>query len=365
MSSTGSIPTTASRQRLPKRLSQPVPTHLPVLPYTKAEWRRTISEVKREHVSRRYRACAARCTEILESLKDTSQAEPAHLMYLHFYAAASMEMCTRPLPLNSPYRIDLLQQARSHYEQAATLTRSAEDSIALKTRSGSASSNHSSCHSPSGSVSSRTWTADSSSLSSPTYSVCSLEDLTAKSQTSQPRPKRVKKVSFSLPDEEEPFRIPEPFIRPDSPTLGFDDEYFHAGAALKDLPELPKPKVVNIELPLKPEHSILEEDSFVVERSVHRYNEHLSALRAQIASHSSHIDNLLSSRTPQTSDLLASESSRRESTDGSPAGSPSGDLRSLDKQARIARLRKSGWQRKRFDARRYEELCDSVMAELS
>jgi hypothetical protein len=172
-------------------------------------------------------------------------------------------------------------------------------------------------------------------------------------------------VSFSLPEEEEEaFRIPEPFIRPDSPTLGFDDDYFHGGHDLRDLPELPKPKPMELELPLKPEHSMLEEDSFLVERSVHRYNEHLSSLRAQIASHSSHIETLLSSKAPQPSDLLISES-RRESGDGSRGWSPSGDLRALDKQARIARLRQSGWQRKRFDARRYEDLCDAVMAELS
>jgi hypothetical protein len=43
--------------------------------------------------------------------------------------------------------------------------------------------------------------------------------------------------------------------------------------------------------------------------------------------------------------------------------SPSARLDS-DKQARIERLRRCGWQRKRFDPRKYEELRDSVMAEL-
>lgn len=331
------------------------------------------------HVSRRYRACATRCAEILDNIKETSQVEPAYLMYLHFYAAASMEMCTRPLPLTSPYRTDLLRQASSHYEQAASLVQAAEDSVAARTRSGSASSTHSSCHSPYGSVSSRTWTADTS-LSSPTNSVCSFDDLATKSQSSPHRTlKRIKKVSFSLPKEEETFRIPEPLIRPDSPTLGFDDEYFHAGAALKTLPEPPRPKLIAEELPLVPEDGPLgvnqdeeedDDDPFPVERSVHRYNEHLSSLRAQLASHSAHLATLLaggggSASPPQAEtsvpllplSLLPLPRPRRDSVGVDP--------RALDKQARIDRLRRSGWQRKRFDARRYEDLCEAVMAELS
>ena len=35
------------------------------------------------------------------------------------------------------------------------------------------------------------------------------------------------------------------------------------------------------------------------------------------------------------------------------------------RRARIERLRLSGWQRERFDAAPYEELCEVVLAELA
>ncbi len=139
----------------------------------------------------------------------------------------------------------------------------------------------------------------------------------------------------------------EPYIRPDSPTLGFDDEYFHAGAARQELPELPQPKLA--ELPLAPEVPLLPEDDdgLLMSRPVSRYCETLAGLKIQLASHAASL-----------------EGSRRVSIIGA-AKQEKEDLRILDRQARIERLRKSGWQRKRFDARRYEELCDAAMAELS
>ena len=364
--STGSIPTPKPKQ--PKRLSQPTPTPLPVLPYTHAEWKKAILEIKREHTGGRYRACASRCSEILDNLKDTSKIEPTYLIFLHFYGAAALEMFTRSLPLNSPYRSNLLRQALSHYTRATSLIQVAEDSVAVKTRPGSASSTRSSCHSPSGSVSSRSSSA-STGLSSPTNSICSLDGLDSKSRPAQAAPKRVKKVSFSLPPEPESLPSPEPFIRPDSPTLGFIDDYFQVGASLRELPELPKPKVIQVKSPPRTEDHHLfgdnnnaGDDVFpVVERSVHRYSEHLSSLQTHLASHSEQLKAALERRTPRASEVLLQ--GRRHSADLSL--DPSNDFRVFDRQARIERLKKSGWQRKRFDARRYEELCNAVMAELS
>ncbi|KAK0631985.1 hypothetical protein B0T14DRAFT_420364 [Immersiella caudata] len=359
-----------------KRLSHSAPVSLPVIPYTPTEWKRAISDVKRQHFTKRYRACAARCNEILDNIKDASQVEPVYIIYLHFYGATSMELCARTLPPISPSRISLLRQARTHFDKAATLIDTAENSIVTRTRTGSVSSRSSSCHSPAGSISSRAATPDTR-LSSPTNSVCSFEDL-AKPQTptSTPNGKRVKKVSFSLPHEET-IRIPEPLIRPDSPTLGFDDEYFHNGAARQDLPEPPKAalKFREIELPLQlppvaeaePLQLIPEDDSFLMARSVDRYCENLSGLRAQLTRHSASVDELLSgpkdSEAPRSLLLAAAETVRASSRLSNI--SDSDELRKVDRQARIERLRKNGWQRKRFDARRYEELCETVMSELA
>lgn len=167
--------THAPRPRLPKRLSLPIPVATPELPYTQADWKRTISQVKRQYFTKRYRACSARCLEVLDGVKDVSQVDPVYLIYLHFYAATSQEMCGRSLPSNSPLRTSLLQQARTHFDKAASLISAAEESVVKRVRSGSAISPASSCHSPSGSVSSRAWTPDTL-VSSPTNSVLSFDD---------------------------------------------------------------------------------------------------------------------------------------------------------------------------------------------
>lgn len=57
-------------QRLSRRYSQ-APGALPLLPYTPAEWARAVAEVKRLHLHRRYRPCSARCSAILDNIKDT------------------------------------------------------------------------------------------------------------------------------------------------------------------------------------------------------------------------------------------------------------------------------------------------------
>ncbi|KAL2022703.1 hypothetical protein VTK56DRAFT_4784 [Thermocarpiscus australiensis] len=362
----------AARPRLSKRFSIPAPAPLPMLPYTPADWKRTIAEIKKEYFSKRYRACSARCIEILNGIRHTSQVEPVYLIYLHFYAATSIEICARPLPFSSALRTSLLQQARTHFDQAASLIDAAQESVIKKVRSCSVtSSRSSSCHSPSGSISSRAWTPDTR-LTSPTDSVYSYEDFSAKSQFSS---KRVKKVSFPLPREEAP-RIAEPIIRPDSPTLGFDDRYFPACGPQQEFPDSDEPsKFQEIELPLQTttdgesnsaseqaasEAQQQEDDDekvYQAARSADRCCEHLSSLRAQLARHSASLDELLAARPDPASTAETLRSADR-------TGCSPEVVRALERKARIDRLRKNGWQRKRFDARRYEELCEAVLSEL-
>ncbi|KAK4236762.1 hypothetical protein C8A03DRAFT_45291 [Achaetomium macrosporum] len=372
-------PSHAARPKPPKRLSISAPAALPVLPYTQAEWRRAIAEVKRKYFGKRYRACSARCLEILDGIKDTSQVEPVYLIYLHFYAATSIEICARPLPSTSPFRANLLLQARTHFDRAASLINAAEESMLRKFRPYSASSSRASstCHSPSGSISSRAWTPDTH-VSSPTTSVCSFGDNSSAGSPQSP-PKRVKKVSFSLPKEGSLHIAPEPIIRPDSPTLGFETGYFQFAAPQQELPDLhPAPKFQEIELPLQtiPEDEAEDEaenevedredeNTYFVARSVSRCCEHLSSLRAQLARHSTSLDQLLSSAAASQSQSDSESESASEPTTKVAPCSGAGDARTLDRQARIERLRRNGWQRKRFDARRYEELREAVLAELA
>lgn len=327
--------------RSPKRLSFSPPVTVPV-PQTHAEWKQEIAEIKRLHFGKRWRVCSAKCNKILDAIKNTSSVEPLFLVYLHFYAATSMEICARPLSPTAPFRATLLQQAQKHFSNAAALVAAAEESVVRKIRPLSVNSWGSSCHSPSESVSSRAWTPDTQ-ISTPTAASFSFE--------SQPV-KRVKKVSFSIPNEQQPLPpAHEPLVRPDSPTLGFDDE-FYPTASVQQEPEMTKFK--EVELPLQPqpmpEHQriSLDEEAFAAASSVDRYCDLLSGFRLQLARHSAYVSEMLMEKVIPLS--------RSETPD---------ETRELDRQARIERGRKNGWQRKRFDPTRYEELCETVMAEIS
>ncbi len=123
----------------------------------------------------------------------------------------------------------------------------------------------------------------------------------------EPLPTPVKKVSFSLPHE--PARA-APYIRPDSPTLGFDDEYFAAGLTRSKLPDVPRrpqspgreeddeddedededdatPRAVT--RPPNPFEDDRLGDPFMLPVSVNRYCEHLAELKSQLASHSANL----------------------------------------------------------------------------
>lgn len=65
-----------------KRQSQQIPASLPQIPYSSAEWKRAINEIKRYHVTRRYRACSARCNEILTNIKTIVSAIARYEKYI-------------------------------------------------------------------------------------------------------------------------------------------------------------------------------------------------------------------------------------------------------------------------------------------
>lgn len=53
-----------------KRSTVKAPASLRVLPYTTAEWKRVLAEVKREYINRRFRPCSNRCHEVLDNIRD-------------------------------------------------------------------------------------------------------------------------------------------------------------------------------------------------------------------------------------------------------------------------------------------------------
>jgi hypothetical protein len=127
-----------------------------------------------------------------------------------------------------------------------------------------------------------------------------------------------------------------------------------------------------------------EKAAYHVARSVDRCCEHLAHLRAQLARHSTSLDQLLQAQTqtqtqtrlspnnrysvkappPATTNNATSTSPTTTTTEKPPMPRGS-EARAQDRQARVERLRKTGWQRRRFDASPYEALCEAVLAEMA
>lgn len=128
-------------------------------------------------------------------------------------------------------------------------------------------------------------------------------------------------------------------------------------------------------------------------RSLGRYCETLSALKIQVSNHLAALDGLLEKdlqsrpESPSLQHDVAASLNRvslhsgngRQSRAGSESaprssssldfvaeeGSEESEEKARERKARIDRLKMSGWRRKRFDASRYEVLCDVVMTELN
>ncbi|KAF5700515.1 hypothetical protein FGLOB1_10722 [Fusarium globosum] len=362
-----SVTETNSPELLPQALSET----LHVLPYTSAEWAKVISDVKREYLNRRYRPCTTRCSEILDNLKDFSIVEPAYLIYLHFYAANSQEMLARALHQAAPARTTLLNQARDHYQRASTLINAADSTVgpALLRRPSGTTTTLPSLHSADSSVSSyisSTWT--SSHSVSPASSISSIQSVPA----SKPKKKR---VTFS----DVPMELLE---RPDSPTLGLGS---FLGPARSTSPEISGGDSSAVPAPLRSltqaPRSILtprsaqndvspstdpELDPFRHARSVHRYSALLTSLQRQVFRHLSFIETELGQQhiTPPYEDTPPSPVTVNTATSAS-ATLNADKTRSPELQIRIERLRAKGWERKRFDARRYAELRESASADMN
>ncbi|KAI1653035.1 hypothetical protein F4813DRAFT_282672 [Daldinia decipiens] len=417
------------------------PPALPIIPSTPLEWKNAVDEVKRKYLNHKYRACSARCCEIIDNLKDASNVEPLYLIYLHFYAASSFELCARPLSYSSTYRTRLLSDAEVHYGKAEALIQNTEENITRKTRSASSCSTASSLHSPGLSPSVRS-SVSSTTFSSPRTSVCSTGDEAVIKPSPKPGAKAKKKVSFSGLTDLIEFQ-PEPYIRPDSPTLGWEDDIVphHSDSSLplfsanklKSAPlskSKPKEPESHFELqPTIPERSVprdsqpVEElsiaddkfdlDAFLQTRSMNRMCAQLSALRSQISWHRDGVQTLLAgpNDTPESpapalpedvspvpsspfgrmrltrantlpveigSDSLPwTNSGQRDRFTDSPGpdspraisrpASAASTIRCTDEalKQRIERLRANGWQRKRFDNRRYEALREQALGELA
>lgn len=362
-----------------KRTTIKAPASLHVVPYTTTEWKKALAEVKREYTNRRFRQCASRCHEILDNIRSsvspistscytlsitccvqtkthTTQdvIEKAYIIFLHFYAASALEMQVRGLHSSSPHRSRFLVRARDHYRRASELAREEDDIIA--TRPMTSPSPSFSLHSPADSVSSRSTVSTRSSSPS--------REMQARETDIVPKPK--KRVQFIEPPSS------EPFIRPDSPTLGFDEWLGRSSPdlliasdsdLLRHATEEPPMLSLRSEPALENDEENEDEqekdeaqsesqddpetDALGHTRSLHRYASILTGIRRQITTH-----------------LSAVEATIAASQAPSPPAPRDDEMRAMELRARVDRLRAEGWPRRKFDAQRYEALRENAAADM-
>lgn len=239
-------------------------------------------------------------------------------------------MQVRGFQIHSPHRLDLLQQARQHYRIASDLARAADLQMAqMKTMR--PASPDSSLNSPVDSVSSHA--TASTIMSSPTPSIESLRD--HKSPAAPPKSK--KRVAFcDTPSY-------EPYVRPDSPTLGMDNHTSGRSSPCLGVAEESIPMQSTMSAAV-----VDGDDNLTPSQSMYRYGTILSSIQRQITSHLASIDK----------DIAIAEGPR-----DIPAPSDA-ELRALELRSRIERLRANGWQRKRFDPQYYETFREQVSADM-
>ncbi|KAM0738846.1 hypothetical protein ACQRIT_006583 [Beauveria bassiana] len=313
------------------------------IPYTQSEWKKTLAELKRDYSNKRYRPCSSRCIELLINVRTRDNVQPAYLIYLHFYAATSLEMQARNLHAGSSHRLKLLEEAREHYNLASQESKAADEQpLQTILRPASPSSGL-----PSPIESCLSHESASTRMSSPTPSAIS---------NKQTPTKRKKKVAFA--DELEYC----PGVRPDSPTLGFSDPGSGRSSPCHDIPLDPLPPSVQSmpdTCPMFSPPSSVNGDETPQEipdeelpksearESLESYCTILSSIQRQISSHIAAIDREIAIALTSKSCVPADE-----------------EMRALELRSRIERLRANGWQRKRFDAKRYEEFRERVTADM-
>ena len=264
---------------------------------------------------------------------------PLYLTYLHFYIALSYEATGRPIHSLSTARLQAFEQAKSSYDAAmSTLPQRERFLHAVKDDDSSGIQEISSFdveakipYTASFDLSSRL-TSRSSSLES--------DDYTDDGTNSRPSPLWVPEAEnlntkLTTPNQREHHQYP--------PTP----------------PSTPPPQSCTVRAGLsspKSTPSLEYIETWLQYRNIERYNAHLEDFAGMLARHMESINSLIATTKEAQS---ARYNARRLTSHGDDE-----EARAMDLRDRILKLKSTGWKRKRFDAEKYERLCEVALAEL-
>ncbi|KZF26013.1 hypothetical protein L228DRAFT_264447 [Xylona heveae TC161] len=388
------------------------------------QWKTVLVTIKELLLNRKFRECFTRCLNLLQSVRDqqSSYIHPIQESALNYYAALCCELLARPLHILSADRLRRLESAREHYLKASDilpgldaedtccsssatfsspkkLLRSIDTNVAnfSKSRNGVdfPASSPRRLHSDSVASSVASFSSLDAIFNSPPFKGASsasahFSPLPFKPQVhhytyNDGHNKENSMPSFDKDSYEEEddsdTDVHDPFggLKPSPLSIrkvdNQNNNHSHTCNRNPLVPSPLRPKLKPILQPTK-EHSkrasvsslgpapsppkrasvtfTEESTAWLRMRSRHRFNSHLTSFAEMLHRHIDAVEELVEATTK-------AQAIHRETQARCRIYSES---KKTDKESRIARLRAVGWQRPRFDAERYQRLCQAVLEEL-
>lgn len=322
-------------------------------PTTFVQWMSALRRVKVLYLRGLTKQCSDRCNVLLYESKQpvrkkltphtvklrkltANQPHPLHATYLYFYSALSIEGMARSTRNLSALKIPTLKLAKAAYEAAASSLPAAEyatdddlfrDSDALTERSMSTFDASRKIFSPSLSRSSSHVRSSSASSMISNYSTDDYQDV------EKPSPLCINKPTSSHP----------------TPTGGINEQPTPVSRTIPSSPaSASRPSSITFSA---------SASAWLKSRARDRYNAHLISFAEMLTAHIEVVNNLIRS----AEDIQNNRHTAKRII------SPLADdeARAEDRRARIAKLRERCWQRERFSADRYMDLCAKALSELS
>ncbi|KAI5201130.1 hypothetical protein E4T39_05367 [Aureobasidium subglaciale] len=337
-----------------------------------------LHNIKALYLNHQYKECVRRCEDLL----DREQNEPAHVIFLHFYAALSHEGLARKMHVFSVWRLPKIIAAELAYNRALQACTSEERLLDEK----------------------MALSVSGFALDQSVPRLTAAEKADARKRKSKPFPphldpglesfhtkcnKRVERLNFSWPRSftplscetvkaiqysvcqdmvaslEDPFTIssPEPSSGAtsvqDTPIKSDNLSANRKGAFDSPHPPSPTPSYRSLQPPISSAQA--------------PYANHLTAIYTQLTTHLDHLLDLKQSTTTEQAERVRRQSESMLSEHSAKPKLPQSrsfwsfkdpEAEKMERVTRVKEGRAKGWKFERFEPKKYVELAEEALAEL-
>ncbi|MDI1488278.1 MAG: hypothetical protein OHK93_007552 [Ramalina farinacea] len=307
-------------------------------PQTAQQWRLNLHRIKVSYLNGQWKKCSSRCQDLLQATHD--QRSSLHTTYLCFYAALSVEASARTLHPISIAKLHALYEAKQFLEWSlnALPERQVMEEVVHPPNVSTSPTNH---RSPSSieSISPSFDSVDSCNTYRPYSPPSSLESDDHMIDTSFGKPL--------------PLRITK--------SVKISGKHF---TLIRSSPQSSARSSLESTASAKPEVEDIAQRDAVMDytgiwlrnRRIERFNEHLDDFISTVLKNLEMIEaQITATKEAQAARYIAGRVASRAEED---------DAKGADLRERILRLKATGWRRERFDASKYEQLCELALAEL-